>query len=31
MNGGLFLEEERLARGLTNVIGEAIVRFLKAG
>ena len=31
MNGGLFPEEERLARGLTNVIREAIIRFPKAG
>lgn len=31
MNGGLFPEEERLARRLTNVIREAIIRFPKAG
>jgi hypothetical protein len=31
MNGGFFPEKERLARGLTNMIGKAIVRFPKAG
>ncbi len=31
MNGGLLPEEERLARGLTNVVGKTIVRFPKAG
>jgi hypothetical protein len=31
MNGGLLPEEECFTRRLTNVIGEAIVRFPKLG